>query len=65
MEPECLVSAPNYYFLSHSSLHFFIGYAPIAQLDRVSPSEGEGRAFESHWVHHSFYILFYDIFQCF
>ena len=26
--------------------------APIAQLDRVLPSEGRGRTFESCWVHH-------------
>ena len=27
-------------------------YAPVAQLDRVSASEAEGRAFESRRVHH-------------
>lgn len=27
-------------------------YAPVAQLDRVSPSEGEGRGFESRLVRH-------------
>ncbi len=29
------------------------GLAPIAQLDRVLPSEGRGRTFESCWVRHS------------
>ena len=30
----------------------FIQYAPVAQLDRVLPSEGKGRAFESRRVRH-------------
>ena len=29
-----------------------IDYAPVAQLDRVSASEAEGRAFESRRAHH-------------
>ena len=27
-------------------------YAPVAQLDRVSDSDSEGRAFESHQAYH-------------
>jgi hypothetical protein len=30
------------------------GYAPVAQLDRVSASEAEGRAFESRRAHQFF-----------
>ena len=30
------------------------GCAPIAQLDRASDYESEGRKFESCWAHHSF-----------
>ena len=29
-------------------------YAPVAQLDRVLPSEGRGRGFESRQAHHLF-----------
>ncbi len=29
--------------------------APVAQLDRVLPSEGRGRGFESRLVHHTFF----------
>ena len=32
-------------------------YAPVAQLDRVLPSEGSGHGFESRQAHH--------IYQCF
>jgi hypothetical protein len=35
----------NPFYLRHSN-------APIAQLDRASDYESEGRAFESLWVHH-------------
>ena len=30
--------------------------APVAQLDRVLPSEGRGRGFESRLVHHTWKI---------
>ena len=30
-----------------------VKYAPVAQLDRVSDSDSEGRAFESHQAYHS------------
>ena len=30
-----------------------VKYAPVAQLDRVSDSDSEGRAFESHQVYHN------------
>ena len=30
----------------------FFRYAPVAQLDRVSDSDSEGRAFESHQAYH-------------
>jgi hypothetical protein len=30
--------------------------APIAQLDRASDYESGGRAFESLWVRHSFFL---------
>ena len=33
---------------------FRLPYAPIAQLDRASDYESEGRAFESLWVRHSY-----------
>lgn len=45
--------------------------APVAQLDRVLPSEGRGRGFESRLVHHTWQIkspsphglgLFYGIY---
>ena len=29
-----------------------VKYAPVAQLDRVSDSDSEGRAFESHQAYH-------------
>ena len=34
------------------------GYSqvPVAQMDRVSPSEGEGQAFESPRAHHFLFI---------
>ncbi len=31
-------------------------YAPVAQLDRVSDSDSEGRAFESHQAHQFIHI---------
>ena len=31
--------------------------APIAQMDRVLPSEGRGRGFESRWARHNLLIL--------
>ena len=31
--------------------------APVAQLDRVPPSEGGGRGFESRLVHHIPYVF--------
>jgi hypothetical protein len=37
-------------FLQHDDCLKWIG-ALVAQLDRVSPSEGEGRAFESRRAH--------------
>ena len=30
-----------------------VKYAPVAQLDRVSDSDSEGRAFESHQAYHN------------
>lgn len=33
---------------------YIFGYAPVAQLDRVLPSEGKGRTFESSRVRHRF-----------
>ena len=40
----------NYFLLSKFVIitKQYIEYAPVAQLDRVSDSDSEGRAFESH-----------------
>ena len=46
MVPPCRGSAPA------------LKQAPVAQLDRVSPSEGEGHGFESRRVHHFFKGLY-------
>ena len=35
-----------------------VKYAPVAQLDRVSDSDSEGRAFESHQAYHTATSLF-------
>ena len=35
-------------------LHRAVIHAPVAQLDRVLPSEGRGRGFESRRAHHFF-----------
>lgn len=34
--------------------------APVAQLDRVLPSEGRGRGFESRLVHHIVVWMFFE-----
>ena len=38
-----------------------IKYAPIAQLDRASDSDSEGRAFESHWACHEKSVLKFSV----
>ena len=42
-------------------------YAPVAQLDRASDSDSEGRAFESRQAHHTqkHRHVFVDVFVCF
>ena len=45
-----------------------VKYAPVAQLDRVSDSDSEGRAFESHQayqIHTAAKLYFNTIFGCF
>ncbi|CAE6883257.1 conserved protein of unknown function [Pseudomonas marincola] len=37
-------------------------YAPVAQLDRVPPSEGGGRGFESRLVRH-IYLIYWAFLQ--
>ena len=39
--------------------------ALVAQLDRVSPSEGEGRGFESRRARHSFSAQTISLFEIF
>ena len=36
----------------------YLTYVPVAQLDRVSDSDSEGRAFESHRAYQSWKKLF-------
>lgn len=36
----------------HADEYYGARVAPVAQLDRVLPSEGSGRGFESRLVHH-------------
>ena len=36
----------------HTDEYYGARVAPVAQLDRVLPSEGSGRGFESRLVHH-------------
>ncbi len=40
-------------YYSRLTIYYLPRHAPIAQLDRASDFESEGRRFESCWVHHS------------
>ena len=46
-----------------------VKYAPVAQLDRVSDSDSEGRAFESHRAYQNIFPLLWQgeniLFNCF
>ncbi len=45
---KTLIPKKSACILDEFVLHYVLLYAPVAQLDRVSDSDSEGRAFESH-----------------
>ena len=51
------LTSPGKRSANRAALVYSSAQAPVAQLDRVSPSEGEGHRFESYRVRHLFGML--------